>query len=149
MYPRLVTAVRLQRRLQVPILVSGGVVFAGRPAEAPIIRRFLTDLGVPSGKIILEEQSRDTVDNARFCREILHRHGFHHPLLVSSAYHLPRALRAFQACGVPVTAVPANFLAGPRQPLNWADLLPSPGVFQASTIALREYLGLLFYKLTL
>jgi uncharacterized SAM-binding protein YcdF (DUF218 family) len=68
---------------------------------------------------------------------------------VTSAYHLPRALRAFQACGVPVTAVPANFLAGPRQPLIWADLLPSPGVFQASTIALREYLGLLFYRLTL
>ena len=65
MLPRIVTAVRLQRRLGVPVVVSGGKVFDHSFAEAPVIGRVLADLGVPPGKVVLEGRSRDTSENAR------------------------------------------------------------------------------------
>ena len=60
MIGRIITAVRLQRKLDLPVIISGGSVYEGRKAEAPIVKRFLMDLGVPAHKIILESKSRDT-----------------------------------------------------------------------------------------
>jgi len=58
---RIITAVRLQKKLDIPIVVSGGIVFDGRKAEAVIVRRFLIDLGLPSDKIIMEDRMRNTL----------------------------------------------------------------------------------------
>jgi uncharacterized SAM-binding protein YcdF (DUF218 family) len=147
MMARLVTAVRVQRQLGVPIIVSGGVVYAGRSAEAPVIRRLLVDLGVPAEQVIMEDKSRDTEDNARFSKEILRRYGFAQPLLLTSAYHMRRSLAAFQRVGVAVTPLPANFHAGTTR-LIWADFLPDASAMAGSAKVLREYLGLGWYKLT-
>lgn len=147
MMSRVVTAVRVQRQLGAPIIVSGGVVYRGMSAEAPIIRRFLLDLGVPADRIILEDKSRDTVENARFCGEILRQRGFSAPLLLTSAYHMRRSLAAFDRAGVRVTPLPANFKQEQRS-LVWADYLPQAAAMATSATALREYLGLAWYQLT-
>lgn len=148
MLPRVVTAVRLQRRLGIPVLVSGGAVFDGRTPEAVIVKRFLIDLGVPENKILTESKSRDTVENARFSKEILKRHGLHTPLLVTSAYHMRRSVMAFRRAGLEVTPVPAQFLTSSETaPTTWADWLPSADSLNDSSRALREYLGILFYRL--
>jgi len=147
MMTRMVTALRLQRQLNVPILVSGGVVYAGRSAEAPVVRRFLLDLGVPEGLILVEDKSRDTAENARFSRMILQQHSFRQPLLVTSAFHMRRSAKAFRREGIPVTPVPANFMTSPERTIVWADLLPSSGAMHGSATALREFLGLLYYQL--
>jgi uncharacterized SAM-binding protein YcdF (DUF218 family) len=147
MTARIVTAFRLQRQLDVPILVSGGVVYSGRSAEAPVVRRFLVDLGVPASKILIEDKSRDTAENARFSRVILQEHRFRQPLLVTSAFHMRRSVKAFDREGVLVTPVPANFMTSSEQTLVWADLLPSSGAMHGTATALREFLGLLYYRL--
>lgn len=147
MMARMVTAVRLQRQLGVPILVSGGEVYAGRSAEALVVRRFLLDLGVPYRQILLEERSRDTIENARFSKVILQQHGYRQPLLVTSAFHMKRSLEAFRLEGVALTPVPANFITAKERTTIWPDLLPEAGALQGSATALREYLGLLFYHL--
>ncbi len=144
---RLLTAVRAQRQLKVPVIVSGGAVFSGQPAEAPVVRRFLIDLGVPAEQVIVEAESRDTQENARYCREILTRSGFRRPLLVTSAYHMPRSLMAFRAAGVAVTPLPAQFVTGGNTPRHWARWLPDAGALHCSAKALRERLGLLWYRL--
>lgn len=143
MMGRIVTAVRLQKRLNVPIIISGGAVFEGGKAEAPIVRRFLIDLGVPAGKIIMEDKSRDTIENARYTAALFERHGFKKPLLVTSAFHMKRALLSFRKADVPVTPVPANFKTGSGRTYEWHDYLPHG--LGDTTIALKEYLGLLFY----
>jgi uncharacterized SAM-binding protein YcdF (DUF218 family) len=61
-----------------------------------VIRRFLVDLGVAEGQVILESQSRDTQENAFNCSGIVRQRGFRFPLLVTSAYHMRRSIRAFQ-----------------------------------------------------
>jgi len=147
MLARIVTAVRVQRQLRVPVIVSGGVVYPGRSAEAPIVRRFLTDLGVPADQIILEDRSRDTEDNGRFTAEILRQRGYQEPLLLTSAYHLRRSVAMFRRVGVTVTPLPTNFYQG-RVKAIWADWLPEAGAMAGSARALREYLGLGWYKLT-
>jgi uncharacterized SAM-binding protein YcdF (DUF218 family) len=148
MLARTVTAVRLQRQLQIPVIVSGGSGYSGRSAEAPVIRRFLLDLGVADRQIVLEEKSRDTNENALYCREILKKQGFQNPLLVTSAYHMRRSVMMFKNVGVAVTPVPAQFLTGGNIPFIWADFLPTTHSFQKSEKAIREYLGLLFYSIS-
>ena len=144
---RLLTAVRAQRQLKVPVIVSGGAVFAGQPAEAPVVRRFLLDLGVPAEQVIIEAKSRDTMENAGYCREILNRRGFRRPFLVTSAYHMPRSLVAFRKAGVAVTPLPAQFATGGDDaPRHWSRWLPDAGALHGSAKALHEYLGLLWYR---
>lgn len=147
MLARMVTAVRLQRQLHLPILISGGAPYAGRSAEAPVVRRFLLDLGVPDRDILMEAKSRDTSENARFSKEILKQHDFRRPLLVTSAFHMRRSTAAFKRVGVAVTPVPSSFVSSPERSPVWADFLPEAGALHASSTALREYLGLLFYRL--
>ena len=59
------------------------------------MKRFLTDLGVPDPMIIVEDKSRDTIENARYARQICERRGFVRPILVTSAYHLKRSVLSF------------------------------------------------------
>jgi uncharacterized SAM-binding protein YcdF (DUF218 family) len=146
---RIVTAVRVQRLIHVPIIVSGGSAFAGRVPEAYVVKRFLCDLGVPEEMVILEDKSRDTDENARFSVEICTRQGFGKPLLVTSAYHMRRAMIAFTHQKMRVVPLPANFT--PRHPKRyiWLAFLPSAGSERRTTYALHEYIGILFYRLTL
>lgn len=147
MLARTVTAVRLQRRLKIPVIVSGGSGYAGRAPEAPVIRRFLLDLGVPEQQILLESKSRDTKENAVYCLEIIKKQGFEKPLLVTSAYHMRRSIKMFKKVGLTATPVPAQFLTGGGTPIIWADYLPNASAFQQSEKALKEYLGLVFYSI--
>jgi uncharacterized SAM-binding protein YcdF (DUF218 family) len=147
MLPRVVTAARLQRRLGVPVVVSGGKVFDHLDAEAPVVARVLSDLGVPREKILVEAKSRDTVENARRTKEILAGNGLRRPLLVTSAYHMRRAVAVFEKAGVTVTPVPAGFRTWKGKPYPWVSYLPSSGALLTSTNALREYLGLLYCRI--
>ncbi len=147
MLPRVVTAARLQLRLGVPVVVSGGKVFEHDDAEAPVVARVLSDLGVPRERILVEAKSRNTVENARRTKEILAAKGLRRPLLVTSAYHMRRAVTAFEKAGVAVTPVPAGYRTWKGKPYRWVSYLPSVGALDVSTNALREYLGLLYCRI--
>jgi len=148
MLPRVITAARLQKKLGVPVVVSGGKVFDHLEAEAPVVGRVLADLGVPAEKIVPEGNSRETSENARFTKRILDGKGFRAPLLVTSAYHMPRSVALFRKAGIPVTPVPAGFRTWKGKTYRWADYLPSADGLFRSTIALREYLGLAYCRIT-
>jgi len=142
---RLITAVRLQKRLGIPIIVSGGSVFEEGKKEAVIVKRFLIDLGVPADKIIEEDKSRDTIENARYTMEICKKLKLKKPILVTSAFHMKRAIMSFEKVGLEVLPIPANFRTWTDKKYGWGSYLP--GNFEDSTIALREHLGLVFYRL--
>ncbi len=146
--PRVVTAARLQKRLGIPVIISGGGVFEGRTAEAFISRRFLIDLGVPPEKILIEEKSIDTEENARFTRQILDRQGFRKPLLVTSAYHMRRSIEAFHRFGIEVTPVPTHFMSSIDTPRALFDWLPDAGAMELVAIMMKEHIGMFYYRLT-
>lgn len=143
---RLVAAVRLQKKLRIPVIASGGAAYDHiKNSEAKIARRFMIDLGVPSDQIILEDRSRDTFENAVNSGAICRQQGFQKPILVTSAFHMKRALLNFEKAGINVNPFPANFRTWENRRYGWADFLP--GEFEDTQIAVKEYLGLIYTRL--
>ena len=138
---RLLTVARLWRRLHVPILLSGGQVYADSGAEAIIARRVLVGLGVPEEDILLETESKTTTQNARYSAQILRERGFTRPILVTSAFHLPRAVLNFEKQGIEVIPYPADFWTNrtPRQ-FHYSRLRPQSAALSDSAVVLQERL---------
>ncbi len=93
------------------LLISGGggTVFGDGAAEAPIIADFLKSLGIDPARILVEDRSRTTHENAAFSRGLLEPRSGERWLLVTSAWHMPRAVGVFTQAGFPVTPYPVDF----------------------------------------
>jgi len=148
MIGRIVTTVRLQKYLNIPIIVSGGKANQNRSSGALIAKRFLIDLGVEEGQIVIEEKSRDTYENAKYTREICLRNGYKNPILVTSASHLKRSLLSFRKIGIDIVPYPANFKSKGVRNYHLYSYLPRSSSLMTTSDALHEYLGILFYKLS-
>jgi uncharacterized SAM-binding protein YcdF (DUF218 family) len=135
---RLLTAVRLQRRLDAPILVSGGQVYSDSGPEAQIARRILLSLGVPDDKILVETKSINTTQNAKFSTEILREHGLSQPLLVTSAFHMKRSVLNFEKQGVAVTAYPADYQVSHHPVFHYTKLRPQTEALLNNVTVLQE-----------
>jgi uncharacterized SAM-binding protein YcdF (DUF218 family) len=147
MMGRVVTAVRLYQRLKLPIIVSGGAHPGDEMvAEAPVIKRFLEDLGVPAKMIIEEDRARDTAENAQYSAAICKQHNFTQPIVLTSAYHLKRAHMTFTAVGMQATFFPAYFASASDTQFDWLDWLPRASALYTSSAALHEYFGMLYYR---
>jgi uncharacterized SAM-binding protein YcdF (DUF218 family) len=138
---RLLTAVRLQRQLHVPIIVSGGQVFADSGREAVIAKRILLGLGVPENQIIVEDASLNTAQNAQYVKTILQANGFQQPILVTSAFHMERSILNFSKQGVMAKAFPSDYLVNQHVGLYANKLAPSADGLRNVTIFFRELLG--------
>lgn len=143
---RLLTTLRLHKRLGLPILLSGGQVYQSSGNEAEIARRILLSLGVESDKIIVENRSQTTGQNARFSAEILREKGLIHPILVTSATHMERAVLNFSKNGIEVTAYPTDYLSGKMTTFHYNYLAPSAEALFDTTVVLRERLRTMVTK---
>ena len=137
---RLLTAVRLQRKLGVPILLSGGQVYEDTGAEAKIARRILIDLGVPESKILVETRSSNTTQNARYSAEILRAQGLTQPILVTSAFHMKRAVLNFKKQGIDVVPYPADYQVTHHPVFHYTKLRPQTEALLNNVTVLQETL---------
>jgi len=148
---RVTAAVELARRYpNARIISSGGsnALFPGDEAvEAAIAVREFEALGIPHDRISAEEQSRNTIENAVFSRLIAQPKPGERWLLVTSAFHMPRAIAAFRAAGFPVEAYPVDWRT--RGPLDAFRPFGSvaEGLGRTDT-AVHEWIGLLAYRLS-
>ena len=140
---RLLTAVRLQRQLEIPILTSGGQVYSDSGPEADISRRVLLGLGVPAEDILVEGKSLNTRQNAVYSGRILREHGFTHPILVTSAFHMQRAVLNFEKEGIAVTPYPTDYIVSRPAVFHYNKLAPQAGALMANTMVLQERLRML------
>lgn len=143
---RLLTAAQLYHKSHLPIIASGGKVLETTGTEAEISRTILLGLGVPADKILVENQSLNTTQNAEFSKRMLDSHGFKQPILVTSAFHMPRAVLQFQKAGVIVTPWPTDYQANVHSLVSWFDFVPSSGALTTIALAVKEYLGLAAIK---
>jgi uncharacterized SAM-binding protein YcdF (DUF218 family) len=144
-----VTAELARRYPDARIIFSGGsnALFANEAVEAPIAVQELEALGIPHERIIAEEQSRNTIENAVFSRLIAQPKPGERWLLVTSAYHMPRAIAAFRAAGFPVEAYPVDWRT--RGPID--AMLPFASLgdgLRRTDTAVHEWVGLLIYRLS-
>lgn len=138
---RLRYAARLHRDTGLPLLVTGGRPDGGSLSEAEAMRRALvSDFGVPVRWV--EGASENTRENARLSSALLRRDGVARVALVTHAWHMPRAARAFAAAGFVVVPAPTFFHRRPMTPL---DFLPAG--YGESRQALHEWIGLAWYAL--
>lgn len=143
---RAAEAARLYRRYKLPVIISGGAVFSS-PAESPVIKKYLAGLGLPPEKMITEELSRDTFENAVFSKKICEEKGYKKAVLVTSAYHMKRSVWSFERAGFrDLVAYPAGYRGSRAAKYGFTDYLP--GQDENLRIAMHEYLGLVFYKLS-
>lgn len=144
---RLVTAARLEKRLKIPVIVSGGAGFKDSRPEAPVMRRVLMDLGVPANRVLVENKSRDTMENAKYSEEICAKHGYRKIVLLTSSYHMKRSMTAFQKYGMTVTPYPANVRTHGHTRYGYISFLPSASSLTDTSAYMKEYLGMLYYRL--
>jgi uncharacterized SAM-binding protein YcdF (DUF218 family) len=136
--------VRLARRTGLPILVSGGQVRPGSPSLAELMASSMRE-DFDIDPAWLEERSQDTWQNAADSAVILRNAGITSVYVVTSVWHMRRALMAFHATGLTVTAAPT--LPERPPPLTLRNLLPHVSSWQMSYYALHEWIGCAWYAL--
>jgi uncharacterized SAM-binding protein YcdF (DUF218 family) len=147
MFVRLFTAYRLSDELYIPIIVCGYDIDTDNPDRISMIERMLTDFGVPEDQIIIESSSRDTIENAKNAKAICHYMGFENPILVTSAFHMKRAVLSFKHAGLAVLPIAASFKSISDNYYTFSSFLPEIEYLNKSTIAIREYIGLAIYNI--
>ena len=146
---RFVEVAILARRFpQARILISGGqgAVFLAGEGDADTAPRLLSALGVAAERLVLENRSRDTFENAVFSRELVEPVAGETWLLVTSAFHMPRVVGVFRKAGFPVTPWPVDYkTAGNEKPgLAEDNALDS---LRNTTLGIREWIGLVAYRM--
>lgn len=137
---RLLLACELQKRLSVPIILSGGQVYEDSAKEAVIAKRELMRLGVSEDMIYTEPNSLTTGQNAQFTAKILKEHNWNRPILVTSAFHMERSVLNFAKQGIEVTPCPADYMANRHQIFHYNKLMPQADSLYISNLVLREKL---------
>ncbi len=135
---RLVEGIRLQR--QIPgsrLLLSGAAVFSSG-SDAQAMAAVALALGVPFASIVLDDASPDTETQAVNVARIVKDEPC---VVVTSAYHLPRAIGLFSKAGLRPVPAPAQFLTSQNIGFSPLDLYPTTGGLVRAHIVENEYLG--------
>ena len=141
---RLSAAAEVYRKTRLPVLISGGAVFA-KDSEAAAGKLYLVESGVPPGAVLTEENARDTYESAVFSKKICDAKGYKKILLLTSAYHIRRAVLSFKKAGfAQIVPLPVARITRPGRRYYFKDYLPGSG---DPAKALNEWIGLLFYRL--
>lgn len=134
------------------LLLAGGDATVRRtgPPVSREMKRLALRLGVPEAAIQVEENSRTTYENAVQTKALL---GPARILLVTAAYHLPRAVGLFEKQGFTVTPVACGYESTHRLQQAWEqktlfDFLPSARALLLSTQTIDEVAGILVYWIT-
>ena len=137
----------LAHRYDLPLLVAGGRPDKATRSEAAVMADILAqEFAV---KVRWQEtQSRNTAENATMSAAILRAAGIRRVVLVTQAFHMPRAARLFRDAGIEVVPAPTNFTATGRSPFAPTDLLPQVSAMQNSYYALHEWLGIAWLAFT-
>ena len=150
---RLTEPVILYRRGVVKkLMICGGSgnVFPPYVKEAVYVKRFWMDLGVSEDDILVESESRNTSENARFAKKMLQKKAIgKNILLVTSALHMPRSKYIFTKMGVLTDCYPVDFRVGRIKQKNY-DLtyyfVPRTSALETWESFIHEWVGFLAAK---
>ncbi len=130
------------------ILISGGggTVFGDGAAEAPVIANYFKSIGIEPARILVEDCSRTTAENATFSRELAKPRDSERWLLVTSAWHMPRAVGVFRKAAFTVAPYPVDFRTAGGSRTHRPFAFVSEGLRRLD-IGTKEWAGLVGYYL--
>ena len=139
---RLTEGIRIYRKLDNGKLILSG--YAGEDVKTPhafISRDVAISLGVPADDIITQEEAKDTAEEASYVKEIVNNEKF---ILVTSAFHMPRAMKIFKTASLNPIAAPTNYLSKED-----GDYLREPRgkEIRKTERAMHEYIGILWHDI--
>lgn len=138
---RITEGVRLLRALPDAKLLVSGPADRRHDSHAVVLARAAESLGIENERIILIDLARDTEDEAQAVRKIA---GEAQVALVTSAWHMPRAMALFRHTGLHPVAAPCDYRSHSDDELSWVHFLWDSGSLERSTCAIRERIGYLW-----
>lgn len=146
---RIIAGVALARKYpNARIIFSGGSpnLLSNDAREADYAAMIFESLGIPKSRLIIERRSRNTFENAEFSKALANPKPGERWLLVTSAYHMPRAVGLFRKAGFPIEPYPVDWHVG--GPADLASFTVGSEGLGRVDLAMREWIGLLAYRLT-
>jgi len=125
---------------------SGRLLYEGA-TEAELAERLFVSFGIEKSRLTLEDKSRDTAENARMTRDVVKPKPNERWLLVTSAYHMPRAIALFREAGFSVEAFPVDYRTRGAVDMLRPFSTIGDGLRRTDT-AVREWVGLFVYWIT-
>jgi uncharacterized SAM-binding protein YcdF (DUF218 family) len=141
---RLIEGIRIYKQIpNCKLILSGGRIFGSQPDSA-VMNNVASMLGVKPEDIVVEAGSRDTFNEAVFLKRIIGDKPF---ILVTSAYHMPRAIALFNQQGMYPIAAPTQLLIKKKTTV-FKSFFPNSTYLVYSDIAIHEYLGMLWGRIS-
>jgi uncharacterized SAM-binding protein YcdF (DUF218 family) len=127
------------------VYTGGGSGFVtSRTPEAALVENTAQQMGIPPGRILYERRSLNTHENATYAMTIAQPKPGERWLLVTSAFHMPRAMGVFRQAGWDITAYPVDFRTGGPEDSGRFFASVAQGLMRTD-IAVKEYVGLAAY----
>ena len=142
---RLRYGVTLHRRYDLPLMVSGGLAASATPTLARMMKDCAED-EFRASITWLEERSANTRQNAQFSAAKLKAEGITNVLLVTSAWHMPRAMACFEEAGLQPSPAPTGFRG--EVFASWTSFMPHWNGLRDTCLAMHEWGGRLVYAVT-
>jgi uncharacterized SAM-binding protein YcdF (DUF218 family) len=134
---RFLQGLQLYRLQKAPILLF---TESQPPHMGALITQAAVDQGIPRDAIRLTKPASNTADEAEGVRDYLQANGAHRIILVTSAIHMPRAVRLFRAAGIDLVPFPVDYQADGWQ-WKWERFVPSPGALADTEQSFHEIYG--------
>ena len=127
------------------ILTKGKVPWSMGLSEGEYLKDFAIKFGVPKESILLTENVQNTDQEAKAVKRLLNTNEIK-IILVTSAFHMPRAKKVFVASGIKVIPFAVDYVSS-EQKITFMHFIPSAGSLGATSFAVRELIGRLYYNL--
>lgn len=131
---------------EAPLIFSGGIgtIISEGETEAASAQRFFLEQGIAPERLVLEDQARNTDENAHLTAGLVgERDG--PAILVTSAFHMPRSVGLFRKAGVDVIPWPVDYRSTGQEGFGF-DIANPVLNLEVTGIAVREWIGLLAYR---
>jgi uncharacterized SAM-binding protein YcdF (DUF218 family) len=131
------------------LVISGGYLDWVKPpySEAEAMRDAAVARGIPAESIVVVGKSEHTAAEAAAAAKIFRDFNIGRGILVTSAYHMPRAVMLFRRQNLDVVPFPVDFHTIKARPFQLLDFLPNSGGLTYTETAIREFYGLAYYRI--
>jgi len=127
------------------ILTKGQVPWSLGIPEGEYLKEFAIKFGVPKKSILLTDNVQNTDQEAKSVKKLLNSNDAK-VILITSAFHMPRAKKVFEASNIKVIPFAVDFINS-HQKLTFMSFVPSAGALSGTSFFVREMIGRLYYNL--
>jgi uncharacterized SAM-binding protein YcdF (DUF218 family) len=126
---------------------NAGVFDRSGPTEAQAAETMFRAIDLPAERLVLEDRSRNTHENALFTRDLVQPKPGERWILVTSAWHMPRAMGCFRAVGWDLMAYPVDFRTEGHSSDYWRPFGSLAEALHLADLGIKEWIGLIAYRL--